>query len=279
MRVEDLDEGRVREHHLTGQLEDLRWLGLDWDEGPDVGGARGPYLQSQRRELYAEALLRLMERGLVYECFCSRREVARAASAPHGAADEGPLYAGTCRDLSAAEAARRRPRRDPALRFRVPDHPVHFVDAIHGEQRILPREELGDFVLRRRDGIAAYQLAVVVDDIAMEISHVVRGADLLISTARQLLLYEALGATPPRWIHVPLLLGPDGERLSKRHGSTSLADLRASGVAAPDVVGWLASTCGLAEPGESCRASELVERFSLERIPREDTRLEGIPWG
>lgn len=279
MRVEDLDEGRVRQRHLTGQLEDLRWLGLDWDEGPDVGGGRGPYLQSQRKHLYDAALRRLMERGMVYECFCSRREVAEAASAPHGAADEGPLYAGTCRDMSAAEADRRRRQREPALRFRVPDRSVSFVDAIHGEQRLRAREQLGDFVVRRSDGIAAYQLAVVVDDIAMEISHVLRGADLLTSAARQILLYEALGAQPPVWIHVPLLLGPDGERLSKRHGSTSLAEIRGAGVDAAEVVGWLASTCGLAEAGESVGAADLVERFSLVAIPRQDTRLEVMPWG
>ena len=279
MRVEDLDEGRVREHHLTGQLEDLRWLGLDWDEGPDVGGRWGPYRQSERRERYEAALERLRAKGLLYECFCSRREIARAASAPHETSDEGPIYPGTCRNLSPAEAAERRAARAPALRFRVPAEAVHFVDELQGAQQVLPREQLGDFVVSRSDGVPAYQLAVVVDDIEMKITHVVRGADLLISTARQLLIYSALGAPPPDWIHVPLLLGPDGERLSKRHGATSLSELRAAGVAPTEVVGWLAATCGLAAPGQACSPSDLLAGFRLHDVPRENTQVAAIPWG
>jgi len=160
----------------------------------------------------------------------------------------------------------------------VPASPVRFTDLLQGEQVVHPREELGDFVIRRRDGVAAYQLAVVVDDVAMGITDVLRGADLLLSTARQLLLYAALDASPPRWIHVPLMLGPDGERLAKRHDATTLAELRERGVAPEEVVGWLAATCGLAVAGERMRPAELVSSFSLERLPREATRVEAFPW-
>jgi glutamyl-tRNA synthetase len=278
MRVEDLDEGRVREEYIGTQLADLRWLGLDWDEGPDVGGESGPYLQSQRLELYEEAIQRLTARGMVYECFCSRREVAAAARAPHGPEDEGPVYPGTCRDRTYEQARRRGPKRAASLRFRVPEGELRFTDLVQGEQVVRPEEELGDFVIRRRDGVPAYQLAVVVDDIAMAITDVLRGADLLASTARQLLLYAALGSAPPRWIHVPLMLAPDGERLSKRHGATTLGALRARGVAADEVVGWLASTCGLARTGERLSPAELVQRFSLDRLPQNPTRPARLPW-
>ncbi|HEV2130547.1 MAG TPA: tRNA glutamyl-Q(34) synthetase GluQRS, partial [Longimicrobiaceae bacterium] len=222
MRIEDLDQGRVRPGMMEAQLADLRWLGLDWDEGPDVGGAFGPYLQSQRQERYEAALRRLAEQGLLYECFCSRKDIAAALSAPHGPAEEGPRYPGTCRESSAEERA----GTPAALRLRVPPGEVCFQDLLFGRLCFAPAEETGDFVVRRKDGIAAYQLAVVVDDAAMEITHVLRGADLLSSTARQLLLYDALDLPPPEWLHVPLLLGPDGERLSKRHGAVTLREVR-----------------------------------------------------
>jgi glutamyl-tRNA synthetase len=275
MRVEDLDGGRVRPGSMEAQLTDLRWLGLDWDEGPDVGGPFGPYLQSQRGTHYEAALDRLSEQGLIFACACSRKDIAAASSAPHGADDEGPRYPGTCRELPPA-ALQGRPT---ALRFRVPAQPVGFHDLLQGHVTLRPSEEIGDFVVRRKDDVAAYQLAVVVDDAAMEITDVLRGADLLSSTARQLLLYRALELREPRWVHVPLLLGPDGERLSKRHGSVTLRDTREAGVRPEAVVGWLASTCGLVEMGEECTAQELVERFSVERLPREPTVLaEEVPF-
>ena len=279
LRVEDLDAGRVRPGYQEAQLADLRWLGLDWDEGPDVGGRFAPYQQSRRQDLYEAAIARLTAQGLVYPCFCTRKEIAEAASAPHGPQDDGPVYPGTCRALGAAEVARRARARTDALRFRVRPGEVRFADLLQGEQIARPEAETGDFVIRRRDGVAAYQLAVVVDDIAMEITDVVRGADLLSSTARQLLLYSALGKPPPRWIHVPLLLGPDGERLSKRHGATSLAGLREMGVQPAAIVGWLASTCGLAAEGERLLPRDLVGRFSLDLIPRGPTRPASLPWG
>lgn len=260
MRVEDLDPGRSRAEHREGQLRDLRWLGLDWDEGPDVGGAHAPYLQSERGALYEEALGRLAARGLLYECRCSRKEIAAAASAPHQADEEGPPYSGRC-------ASGRPGRGGPAaLRFRVAPGEVEFLDAIHGSVSFRPESETGDFVVRRKDGVASYQLAVVVDDAAMEISHVVRGADLLSSTARQILLYRALGLTSPAWMHVPLLLAPDGERLSKRMDALSLRHYAEGGVSPRRIVGWLAASCGLASEGEELTPPELLPRFEPARV-------------
>src|SRR5512140_665086 len=229
MRVEDLDAPRVRPGAEERLLADLRWLGLDWDEGPDVGGPFAPYRQSERAPLYAAALGRLRDAGAAYPCFCSRAEVAAAALAPHGPGDEGPRYPGTCRELSPAEVARRSQVRPPAWRFRVPPGRVEFRDGVHGPQVRDVAAETGDFVIARADGIAAYQLAVVVDDAAMGVTEVVRGDDLLGSTARQLLLYRALGLPAPRFAHVPLVNGDDGARLAKRHAALSLDELRARG--------------------------------------------------
>ncbi len=269
MRVEDLDAGRVRPGIMEAQLDDLRWLGLDWDEGPEFGGPHAPYLQSERQARYEAALRQLADAGQLFSCACSRRDIAAAASAPHADDDEGPRYPGTCRTLSSAQLAQR--KRSVALRFQVPPGEVQFPDLLQGPQTFQPANETGDFVVRRKDGVASYQLAVVVDDAAMRISHVLRGADLLPSTARQILLYRALDLAPPRWVHVPLLLGADGERLSKRHGVVSLGDLRGAGVRPEAVVGWLATTCGLAEPGAELHPAELIPRFDLARLPREPT--------
>ncbi len=273
MRVEDLDPPRVRPGMMETQLEELRWLGLDWDEGPDLGGAYGPYLQSERADRYEAALRHLAEGGHLYECLCSRKDIAAAASAPHGGEEEGPRYPGTCRDLSPAELATRTQGRPTALRLRVPQGQICFQDLLHGRMCFDPAAETGDFVVRRKDGIAAYQLAVVVDDAAMRITHVLRGADLLSSTARQLLLYRALGCEPPQWLHVPLLLAPGGERLAKRHRPVSLRQLRESGTRPEAVVGWLAASCGLAERGEKLIPAELIGRFSIERLPREPSTV------
>jgi glutamyl-tRNA synthetase len=273
MRVEDLDGPRVRPGLEGRILDELRWLGLDWDEGPDVGGPAGPYRQSERLSRYDAALAALRRSGLAYPCFCSRAEIAAASQAPHGPSDEGPRYPGTCRALTAAEAQRRAEARRPAWRFRVPQGEVTFDDGVHGVRRHDVERETGDFVVARADGIPAYQLAVVVDDAAMGVTDVVRGDDLLSSTARQILLFQALGLPVPRFAHVPLVVGDDGARLAKRHGALSLGELRARGVAPEAVVGLLASLAGLAPRGARLAPRALVDGFSLARIPLAPARL------
>jgi glutamyl-tRNA synthetase len=241
MRVEDLDGPRVVPGAEAEQLDDLRWLGLDWDEGPDVGGPHAPYRQSERTDRYVAALDALAARDLVYWCDCSRAEIARVASAPH-AGDEGPRYPGTCRPHGLRPRAFRRP---PAVRLAVPPGAVVVDDALQGPIRQDVAAAVGDFVLRRGDGVFAYQLAVVVDDLAMGVTHVVRGADLLGSAPRQALLARLLGGTPPRTAHGPLLLAPDGTRLAKRAHGVALRDHRAAGTAPGDVVAALATRLGL----------------------------------
>jgi len=273
MRIEDLDGPRVRPGLEGRILEDLRWLGLDWDEGPDVGGPLAPYRQSERAPAYAAALGALVEAGLAYPCFCSRAEIAQASQAPH-ASDEGPRYPGTCRRLGASERAERARLKAPAWRLRVEEGRVTFVDGVHGPQAFDVCGTVGDFVVARADGIPAYQLAVAVDDAAMGITDVVRGDDLLPSTARQLLVYRALGLKAPSFAHVPLVVGPDGERLAKRHGALSLGELRQRGADPRDVAGLLASISGLARPGARVHPRELVGGFSLARVSRRAARLE-----
>lgn len=271
LRFEDLDAGRVRPGCAQEQAESLAWLGLDWDGEPVV--------QSARAHLYAAALEELRARGLVYECFCSRADVRRAASAPHG--PEGPVYGGGCRDLSDQERVRGRALgREPALRVRM-QGAVEFRDDVAGCRSELLEQETGDIVVRRSDGVVAYQLAVVVDDAAQGVTHVVRGADLLHSTARQLRLYGLLGVAPiPGHAHVPLLLGPDGARLSKRHGAVGLAELRAQGADPAALVGRLAHSAGLLDEARPCTPAALVEHFDPAALARGDIRIDprGSRW-
>ncbi len=272
MRVEDLDPDRSRASYIDGQLADLRWLGLDWDEGPDVGGRHAPYVQSQRTGLYRAALTLLQSQELVYPCYCTRAEIRGAASAPHGAQGIGD-YPGTCRELTTAERARREAQgRRPALRVRMSQSPalVRYDDLVHGSMAEDVGRAGGDFVVRRTDGVFAYQLAVVVDDAAMGITHVIRGADLLSSTARQIWLYYALGYTPPRFGHVPLLVGTDGHRLSKRHASLSIARLRAAGKRPEEIIGMLAHLVGLSPQGTPAMPNDLVGGLNLGHLPRTD---------
>ncbi len=270
LRMEDVDRPRSRPELARQILEDLRWLGLDWDEGPDVGGPFAPYEQSAREELYRGAFEQLQAGGHLYPCYCSRKDILAAARAPHGLAEEGPVYPGTCRNLTPEEAAQRAARgKQPSYRFAMPEEqPVPFEDGVAGPQWFPPGAG-GDFVVLRADGIFGYQLAVVVDDAAMQITDVLRGWDLLDSTPRQILLYQALGLPVPRFTHVPLLLGPDGKRLSKRHGAVAVASMREAGASPERIVGHLAHLSGLLEKPEPVRPADLIPLFDLRKIPRE----------
>ena len=263
LRVEDLDVGRVREPFVAQQLDDLRALGLDWDGEP--------VRQSDRIHLYEAALRRLQEAGRVYRCFCSRREVREAASAQHGEAPEG-AYPGTCRERPPAESERRAEAGEPfALRLRAERAEVTIADRLHGERTDL----VDDVVLRRRDRAFAYNLAVVVDDADQGVEEVVRGGDLLPATAAQALLCDLLGLARPAWAHVPLVLGPDGERLAKRHGAVTLADLARGGRSAADAVAWMAASLDLAPPGESVTPADLLPRFDPAELPTTPTTFTG----
>ncbi|HEV2275860.1 MAG TPA: tRNA glutamyl-Q(34) synthetase GluQRS [Acidobacteriaceae bacterium] len=229
LRNEDLDPDRSRREFVEAMLEDLSWLGIRWQEGPDRGGPFAPYTQSERLGLYREAWRKLLREGWIYPCRCSRKELAQAAQAPHE--DEG-IYPGTCRPTPRSAVAASLPESPAGVnwRFRVPDgEPVEFVDGHFGPQRLVAGRDFGDFLVWRRDDVPAYQLAVVVDDSAMAMTEVVRGADLLRSTARQILVARALGVALPGWHHCDLLLDAGGQRLAKRHDALSLRALRRAG--------------------------------------------------
>lgn len=269
LRIEDLDRERT-DPAFTAQCEhDLRLLGLNWDRGGTAGGET--YFQSERTEYYERLLARLQQKGIVYPCFCSRAEL-HAASAPH-ASDGEVLYSGKCRGLTKAEIAQLSKGRSPALRLRVPDKTISFCDLHYGavEQNLM--SECGDFILRRSDGVFAYQLAVVGDDGAMGVTEVVRGRDLLSSTPRQIYLFQLLGLPVPRFAHTPLLLDEEGRRLSKREKDMSLAGLLERGYTPEDVVGRLAYLAGLLERPEPAEAKELIPLFDWGKVPRADILL------
>jgi glutamyl-tRNA synthetase len=236
LRDEDLDADRVRPEFAAEMLEDLRWFGFRWSEGPDVGGPHAPYRQRERMDRYRAALARLEAAGAIYPCSCSRRDIQEAAGAPHEAppgsawVPDGPIYPGTCRPGVGGRSPAVSGNLGVHWRFRIPDGEVlHFTDGGLGEQTAVAGVHFGDFIAWRKDGVPSYQLACVVDDAGMEISEVVRGADLLLSTFRQLLLYRALGLNPPAFFHCPLMLDAHGVRLAKRHDALSLRTLRAQG--------------------------------------------------
>lgn len=258
LRVEDLDPQRSRAEYAAAIRDDLRWLGLDWDEETPC--------QSQRTAVYAAEFARLEEMGLVYPCYCTRNEL-HDASAPH-ASDGTVLYAGTCRDLTPQQQAEK--NRVPAWRLRVPEEEVAFIDGLRGEYRENLASECGDFIIRRSDGVYAYQLAVVTDDAQMGVTQVVRGADLLNSTPRQLYLYRLLGYVAPEFYHVPLLVAPDGRRLSKRDGDLDLGRLRQT-MTAPQLLGLLACAAGLLDRPEACTAQELAQHFCWDCVTRDRT--------
>ena len=262
LRIEDLDGPRIKKGADQLAIDVLRWLGIDWDEGP--------IYQSGRRGLYAEAARRLLDGGNAYACVCTRKEVDLAASAPH-AEDGAAVYPGTCRGrFSQPEEARRAGGREPAVRFNVGSALVAFEDQFRGPQRFDMRA-LGDFVIEKADRTPAYQLAVVVDDADMRVTDVVRGDDLLDSTPRQVLLYRALGLANhvPTYYHLPLVIGTDGKRLAKRHDDTRIASYRDGGVSAERLLAVLAAWCGIGDVGDGVRAADLVGKFRLDRLPRE----------
>jgi glutamyl-tRNA synthetase len=272
LRSEDTDEGRSDDALLAALCDDLRWLGLAWDEGPDVGGPRGPYRQSERGVIYATHFERLEAAGRAYPCFCTPEELAVARRAQQ-AARQPPRYPGTCRKLSAAERAARAAAGDPAtLRFAVdPERVVEFDDLVHGPRRFAARD-LGDFVIRRADGSAAFLFSNALDDALMEITHVLRGEDHLSNTPRQLLLLEALGMPAPRYGHLPLVHGEDGAPLSKRTGGVTVRALREEGVLPEALCNHLARLGHALASGACMSLAELAESFELGHLGRAPAR-------
>jgi glutamyl-tRNA synthetase len=265
--MEDLDASRVRAQAAQTALEDLRWLGLDWDEGPDLGGPSAPYVQSQRGSRYDEVLDRLKASGSVYPCTCTRADIERAATAPH-AEDEGPTYPGTCAGRRAADATS---LGDCAFawRFRVPEGTIDWNDLFLGEVELAPQHAGGDFVVARHMGGHSYQLAVVADDAAMGVTQVIRGADLVPSTPRQILLYRRLGWPEPRFGHVPLAVMPGGRRLAKRDASLKLAALRKAGVNPRRLVGAVIQSCGWSREAVTMAPRDAINRFDPALVPAE----------
>jgi len=274
LRMEDIDSPRVKRGAAEQAIEDLRWLGLDWDEGPDIGGPHAPYVQTHRLELYRAALEQLKAAERVYPCTCTRSDVQAAASAPH-LGQEGPIYPGTCSHRSAADAetlTRRASEGESssfAWRFRTSDTLRYLSDLVAKDHWCNPATDLGDFVIAKSDNSPSYQLAVVIDDHAMGITEVLRGDDLLPSAFRQLELYDFFNWQPPQFAHVGLVVGPDGRRLAKRHGDTRLATLRKAGVTPERLIGLLAHSAGLIEQPQSVAAADLVAHFDIRKIPRE----------
>lgn len=261
LRIEDLDPARSKAEYAQGIMDDFRWLGLLWD--------RRATDQSKRGEAYAAALRQLEQMYLIYPCYCSRDQL-HAASAPH-ASDGRVIYAGTCRNLTPEQRAVM--TKKPSLRIRLPDREISFRDGLQGDVTMNLQREFGDIILRRADGVAAYQLAVVVDDGTEGVTEVVRGRDLLSSTPVQLFLYELLGLTPPRFYHVPMLLAPDGRRLSKRDRDLDFGYLRQH-FSPEEIIGLLAHLAGLLERWEPVSARELACDFSWSRVKQSDIILD-----
>jgi nondiscriminating glutamyl-tRNA synthetase len=267
LRIEDTDVERSEARFETQLLEDLRWLGIDWDEGPDVGGHFGPYRQSDRMEVYKRYADRLLDDGKAYLCFCTPEELEYERQ--QAAAEHRPqVYSGKCRQCDPAEARRRLAAGEPAaIRLKIPEHPIHFHDIVRGDVTF-ESESVSDPIIVRSSGIPVYNYVVVVDDAEMKITHVIRGDDHLSNTPKQVALYEALGFPVPEFAHLSTILGPDRERLSKRHGATSIAQFREMGILPEALVNYLA-LLGWAPTGgtrETFTPKELIKEFSLERV-------------
>ncbi|HEY6969858.1 MAG TPA: glutamate--tRNA ligase [Candidatus Angelobacter sp.] len=267
LRIEDTDVERSEARYETQLLEDLKWLGLDWDEGPDVGGPYAPYRQSDRMQIYQTVAERLVEEKKAYYCFCTPEELERDREQ---ALKEGrqPIYSGKCRDLDSADAAERRAAGEPAaIRLEIPEHPIKFYDVVRGEVEF-PSESVSDPIIMRSNGVPVYNYVVVIDDAEMKITHVIRGDDHLSNTPKQVALYEALGLPVPKFAHLSTILGPDRERLSKRHGATSIANFRDMGILPEALMNYLA-LLGWAPSGgtrETFTPQELIKEFSLKRV-------------
>ena len=274
LRIEDLDAERCPRIYAQQLEQDLAWLGLFWDEGGSSGGPNGPYYQSECGDIYTASYKKLQEKGLVYPCFCSRAQL-HAASAPH-TSDGNVIYPGTCRDLTPEQIAEKSKTKAPAYRVRVPDEVIRFTDGCMGPHSENLLRDCGDFYLRRGDGVFAYQLAVVVDDAAMGVTEVVRGADLLDSTPRQLLLYRLLDLPAPSFFHFPLLLSADGRRLSKRNADAGL-DVLQDRCTPEEVLGKLAYLAGFNPSASPKSARTLLADFDWDKVPQEDIRIpEGL---
>lgn len=264
LRMEDLDGPRVKAGADRQAIQDLIWLGLDWDEGP--------IYQTARYAEYEAAIEQLLARGEAYPCVCTRKDVVGAASAPHGpSGDKVPVYPGTCRGkFPSVQAAFEKVGKIPAVRFKVPEGTVEFIDHVRGHVTFDVARDQGDFVIAKSEGTAAYQLAVVVDDAAMGVTDVIRADDLLDSTPRQILIYHALEIEPerfPAYYHLPLVIGPDGRRLAKRHGDTRLAAYRAAKVPPARMLALMARWIGVPDVGDSILLDDLLKRFKMEMVP------------
>lgn len=279
LRIEDIDPDRSKPEFVDGLIEDLHWLGLDWDEGVDIGGENAPYTQSESTSLYERVIDALQKDGLVYPCFCTRKELRSLASAPHKG-DYGSAYPELCLHLSGEERRERETAgRKSSMRLHCGKNEIYFTDVLHGDCCMSWKECGGDFPLRRSDGVFAYQLAVVVDDIRQGITQVVRGEDILHCTPRQVYLYELFGCTPPEYIHLPLVVDHEGERLAKRHGHFELRKMREAGISAEAVIGYIAYLGGIISTCRCISAHELLQNFAIDLINTKELKLgeEVIP--
>ena len=274
LRIEDLETPRIKSWATQQAMDDLKWLGLDWDSRMDADSTiEEPLVQSQRVDRYAEILQMLIDSEAVYPCTCTRSEIDSMAAAPHESWMDGPVYPGTCSHREAAESEKLlRQGIAFAWRFRMPNRRLTFTDTIRGEQSLdTPDQELGDFVVARVNGAFAYQLAVVIDDHDSGVNQVVRGDDLVLSTYRQLAIYRFLQWEEPIFCHLPLVVGPDGRRLAKRHGDTRLATLREAGITPEAIVGYLAFRSGIIEDFAPCTPRDLLKFDPIARLPRQAT--------
>jgi glutamyl-tRNA synthetase len=270
LRIEDLETPRVKDWATQQAIEDLLWLGLDWDEILLDGERKNYILQTDRLQHYEQILIDLQQRELAYPCTCTRSQIESISAAPHEFNLDGPVYPGTCSSNSVRDAIGLVEKQIPfAWRFRIPSRKMEFVDQFAGLQKIEnPHRQLGDFIVARASGAIAYQLAVVVDDHDMKVEQVVRGDDLLISTFRQLVLYDALNWTAPQFCHLPLVVGLDGRRLAKRHGDTRLSTYRDAGIKAESIIGMLAYRSGLIDQFHPISAKELLAIDPLSKLSR-----------